>query len=121
MKLPQLSLRDLFWLVLACGLGLGWLVDHRQSGHREQQLRDKMEKATIMHATSTGYFPWSSSGGDTGPNLPLTFASWLSASGARWGFEARGGGRERGGVARAWLVPLELEGRPNQEVGARCL
>jgi hypothetical protein len=24
MKLPQLSLRDLFWLVLVVGMGLGW-------------------------------------------------------------------------------------------------
>lgn len=28
MKLPQLSLRDLFWLVLVVALGCGWLVDH---------------------------------------------------------------------------------------------
>jgi hypothetical protein len=27
MKLPQLSLRDLFWLVLVCAMGLGWWID----------------------------------------------------------------------------------------------
>jgi hypothetical protein len=30
MKLPQLSLRDLFWLVLIVALGLGWWQDHSQ-------------------------------------------------------------------------------------------
>jgi hypothetical protein len=29
MKLPQLHLRDLFWLMLVCALGMGWWVDHR--------------------------------------------------------------------------------------------
>jgi hypothetical protein len=27
MKLPQLYLRDLFWLVLVCALAVGWWVD----------------------------------------------------------------------------------------------
>ena len=27
MKLPRFTLRDLFWLVLVCALGLGWRVD----------------------------------------------------------------------------------------------
>jgi hypothetical protein len=30
MKLPQLSLRDLFWLVLVCALALGWWLEHRR-------------------------------------------------------------------------------------------
>jgi hypothetical protein len=33
MKTPQslrLSLRDLFWLILAVGMGLGWYLDHRR-------------------------------------------------------------------------------------------
>jgi hypothetical protein len=30
MTLPQLSLRDLFWLVLMAALGLGWWVDHQR-------------------------------------------------------------------------------------------
>ena len=30
MKLPQLSLRDLFWLVLVCALAVGWWVNRRQ-------------------------------------------------------------------------------------------
>jgi hypothetical protein len=28
MKLPQLILRDLFWLVLVCALAVGWWVEH---------------------------------------------------------------------------------------------
>jgi len=27
MKLPQLTLRDLFWLVLVLGMALGWWLD----------------------------------------------------------------------------------------------
>lgn len=30
MKLPQLSLRDLFWLVALVAMGCGWWMDHRQ-------------------------------------------------------------------------------------------
>ena len=30
MKLPQLTLRDLFWLVLVCALGCAWWVEHRR-------------------------------------------------------------------------------------------
>jgi hypothetical protein len=30
MKLPQLSLRELFWLVLVCALALGWWIDRSQ-------------------------------------------------------------------------------------------
>ena len=29
MKLPQLHIRDLFWLVLVVALGLGWFADRR--------------------------------------------------------------------------------------------
>src|SRR5215203_5159415 len=30
MKLPQFTLRDLFWLVLVCALGVTWWLEHRQ-------------------------------------------------------------------------------------------
>jgi hypothetical protein len=30
MKLPQLHLRDLFWLVLVAALGCAWGLDHRR-------------------------------------------------------------------------------------------
>ena len=32
MKLPQLTLRDLFWLVLVCALAVGWWVNRWQVG-----------------------------------------------------------------------------------------
>ena len=45
-RLPQLSLRDLFWLVVVVAMGCGWWVDHRRSGdlakreaQRYQELR----------------------------------------------------------------------------------
>ena len=30
MKLPQLTLRDRFWLVALVAMGCGWWVDHQQ-------------------------------------------------------------------------------------------
>ena len=30
MKLPQLTLRDWFWLVLVCALAVGWWLEHRR-------------------------------------------------------------------------------------------
>ena len=42
MKLPQLSLRDLFWLLLVCALAVGWCVERgrvRQSEARNQRLQ----------------------------------------------------------------------------------
>ena len=30
MKLPQLTLRDLFWLVALAGMGCAWWLDHAQ-------------------------------------------------------------------------------------------
>lgn len=44
MKLPQLSLRDLFWFVLVCGILCGWWVNHRLSLDLQQQ-RDELRAA----------------------------------------------------------------------------
>ena len=44
MKLPQLSLRDLFWLVLVVGMGCAWWVD--RSGLRaeyDQEYGERIE------------------------------------------------------------------------------
>jgi hypothetical protein len=41
MKLPQLHLRDLFWLVLVCAIAGGWWVE---SAGLRQQLREANEK-----------------------------------------------------------------------------
>jgi hypothetical protein len=45
MKLPQLSLRDLFWLVALVAMGLAWWV-------REQQLRHEM----LVQARISSFF-----------------------------------------------------------------
>ena len=37
MKLPQLHIRDFFWLVLVCELAVGWCVER-------QKLRAKIDK-----------------------------------------------------------------------------
>jgi hypothetical protein len=53
MKLPQLSLRDLFWLVLVCGLVVGWWVDRsRQSAdslRRGELIRTLIEHLRLNH------------------------------------------------------------------------
>jgi len=43
MKLPQLTLRDLFWLVLVVAMGCAWGLDHRQAQQLIEQLRDRLE------------------------------------------------------------------------------
>lgn len=37
MTIPKINLRDLFWLVVAVALGLGWWLDHQAAA---QQLAD---------------------------------------------------------------------------------
>jgi hypothetical protein len=41
MKLPQLSLRDLFWLVALVAMGCGWWVEHRRLSDQIEALRPK--------------------------------------------------------------------------------
>lgn len=38
MKLPQLALRELFWLMLVVGFGLGWWMDHRRIETNSERL-----------------------------------------------------------------------------------
>jgi hypothetical protein len=40
---PQLTLRDLFWLVLVCGLALGWWVDHRAASIEHERLTEDLK------------------------------------------------------------------------------
>jgi hypothetical protein len=44
MKLPKLHLRDLFWLVLVCALGVGWWVDHRSNRQLAAQCNDALQQ-----------------------------------------------------------------------------
>jgi hypothetical protein len=50
MKLPQLSLRELFLLVALVAMGCGWWVDHRKRAQRERLLvSEKSEQLTLFH------------------------------------------------------------------------
>jgi hypothetical protein len=39
MKLPQLSLRDLFWLVALVAMGCGWWVERRRHANDAEAMR----------------------------------------------------------------------------------
>jgi hypothetical protein len=45
MKLPQLHLRDLFWLVLVCAVASGWWADKRTAQQTITRLRDEAVQA----------------------------------------------------------------------------
>jgi hypothetical protein len=55
MKLPQLSLRDLFWLVLTAALLTAWRLDH----HRSAKQIEELTKQPEIHISPIpgGYFP----------------------------------------------------------------
>ena len=40
MKLPQLSLRDLFWVVLVCACLCAWWVEHRARRRAENEAKE---------------------------------------------------------------------------------
>jgi hypothetical protein len=42
MKLPQLSLRDLFWLLLVCALALGWWLEHTRFSKTMKQAEERL-------------------------------------------------------------------------------
>jgi hypothetical protein len=44
MKLPQLTLRDLFWLVLVAALICGWWLDHRRIDQGLIDSQNSLEK-----------------------------------------------------------------------------
>lgn len=60
MKLPQLSLRDLFWLVLVATIFTVWGVDHQRAANRIDELTRLMpfSQQTPIHITAIpgGYF-----------------------------------------------------------------
>jgi hypothetical protein len=45
MKFPQLSLRDLFWLVLVCAMGCAWWVDRSRLEADRTRLSDLLDFA----------------------------------------------------------------------------
>lgn len=48
MKLPKLHLRDLFWLTLACALGLGWWVQTKALREAQSQWETWEWRAVTM-------------------------------------------------------------------------
>ena len=52
MKLFQLTLRDLFWLVALVAMGCGWWADRQESSHCERQLHEELDRVTLMHNTT---------------------------------------------------------------------
>jgi len=73
MKLPQLYIRDLFWLVLVCALAVGWWVERRSLA---------IEKA--RNEKLTRLLPWQT------VKLADCFASHLRAKGCRVEWEVTG-------------------------------
>jgi hypothetical protein len=45
MKLPQLHLRDLFWLVLVCALAAGWWADRMPLAAQLRELQQRADRA----------------------------------------------------------------------------
>lgn len=56
MKLPQLTLRDLFWLVLVAAMGVCWVSDHLHSAKRIRELTPARKTVT----KPAPRFPWGS-------------------------------------------------------------
>lgn len=50
----KLTLRDLFWLVLVCGMGLGWWVNRSSQNHKWQKLREAIGEAGYSIDTRDG-------------------------------------------------------------------
>ncbi len=48
MKLPQLTLRDLFWLVLVCALAVGWWVESTGLRRQLREANEKLVKQIMM-------------------------------------------------------------------------
>ena len=49
MKLPQLSLRELFLLVVIAALGCGWWVESARLRRQLREANDKFEEAQQAH------------------------------------------------------------------------
>ena len=44
MKLPQLTLRDLFWLVALVAMGCGWWVERERDRARDELLKQPLSE-----------------------------------------------------------------------------
>ena len=48
MKLPQLSLRDLCWLVLVCALAVAWLLDNKRAASHIARLEAESSRGSLI-------------------------------------------------------------------------
>ena len=55
MKLPQFTLRDLFWLVLVCALAVGWWMQSRELARLRVENGDLHEYEERSAALFRGY------------------------------------------------------------------
>ena len=61
MKLPQLHLRDLFWLVLVVGMGCAWWLEHRRLVAAEERCSEVETRAdTLTERLSEARLNWQS-------------------------------------------------------------
>lgn len=69
MKLPQLSLRDLFWIVLVSALVVGWWIDHVRTNRLAETHRKESEWLKQVLAN----LGWTigKSGPDNGQAVPI--------------------------------------------------
>jgi hypothetical protein len=53
----RFTLRDIFWLTLAVGLGFGWWLDHRHLQRRRAIEKEQVlqEAADIIHEATNGF------------------------------------------------------------------
>jgi hypothetical protein len=56
MKLPQLSLRELFWIVLVCALAVGWWVERRGLIERAKAADQRYEVARESVQQTRNYY-----------------------------------------------------------------
>lgn len=63
MKLPQHHLRDLFWLTLVIGLGLGWWIDRFGIARERTTLRTQLSDLEEGLGSKGIQVEWSPNGG----------------------------------------------------------
>jgi hypothetical protein len=56
MKLPQLSLRELFWLVTVVAMALGWWIEHRLSQQRASDAQMWEARTISLKAHFESYY-----------------------------------------------------------------
>ena len=79
MKLPQLTLRDLFWLVLVCALAVGWWIDRQDLAATNKALIEFYETPIQFDAPVTPPEPVNVIENSNARSEPLLMESELHA------------------------------------------